>query len=164
VGKYAATLDVHRVVAAQEVSERKTVLTLNIGQGTHDQHVSEGLYNAEQRPGLISNRWTGGRVTMTLPTAGQATEVMLRMANGRPWNAPVPEVSVYLTGHLLGTVRVESGFDIYSLPMPQETWQDLDTAELRLEMEPWNPKKAGYNQDGRDLGVLLDWVKIVIEE
>jgi hypothetical protein len=31
-------------------------------------------------------------------------------------------------------------------------------------MKPWNPRKAGHSQDERDLGVLLDWVKIVAEE
>jgi len=164
VGEYTATLDVHRVVAIQDMPGRREVLTLNIGQGTHDQYVSEGLYDAERLPGLTPNRWTNGRVVMVVPVTGRPTEVVFRMGNGRPEGAPVPEVSVYLDNYLLGTVQVAGAFGTYSLPVPEDAWQDGKTVELRLEMETWNPLKAGYNQDSRDLGVLLDWVKLVVVE
>jgi len=164
VGTYAATLDVHRVVAAQNTPERKTVLTLNIGQGTHDHYVSEGLYNAERLPGLTPSRWTSGRVSLAVPAIGQPREIIFRMGNGRPRNAPVPKVSVYLADHLLGTVRVKGAFDTYSFTVPQGNWHNKEAIELRLEMETWNPLQAGYNQDQRDLGVLLDWVKLIVVE
>ena len=164
VGEYAAVLDVHRVIAAQDAPERRKVLTLHIGQGTDDQYVSEGLYEAERLPGLTPNRWTGGRVVINIPITGQPAEVSLRMANGRPPGVPAPGVSVYLNDHLVGTVRVEEGsFGMYSLPVPEGARPGDDTMELRLEIETWNPLQAGYNQDPRDLGVLLDWVKIVAE-
>ncbi|MBC7252146.1 MAG: hypothetical protein H5T62_17945, partial [Anaerolineae bacterium] len=162
VGEYAATLDVHRVVAVQDAPEWREVLTLHIGQGTDDQHVSEGLYNAERIPGLTPNRWTGGRVIMHVPITSRPAEVILRVGNGRPAGAPVPEVSVYLDDHFLGTVRVEGSFGMYALPVPEEAWSGDNPTELRLEMKTWNPLQAGYNQDPRDLGVLLDWVKLVI--
>jgi hypothetical protein len=165
VGEYAATLDVHRVVAAPSVLERKTVLTLNPGLGKHDQYVSEGLYDLKRLPGLTGTRWTSGRVSLAVPVTGRPTEVMLRIADGRPWSAPVPKVSIYLADYWLGTVRVKGAFDTYSVSVPKETWQNnVETVELRLEMETWNPLQAGYNQDPRDLGVLLDWVKIVLVE
>lgn len=162
VGEYAAVLDVHRVVAAQDAPGRKEVLTLHVGQGTDDQYVSEGLYEAERLPGLTPNRWTGGRVIMHVPITSRPAEVLLRMGNGRPLGAPVPEVSIYLDDHLLGTIRVAGSFGMYSLPVPEEAWSGDNLTELRLEMETWNPLQAGYNQDPRDLGVLLDWVKLVI--
>jgi hypothetical protein len=162
VGEYAAVLDVHRVIAAQEAPERREVLTLHVGQGTDDQYVSEGLYDAERIPGLTPNRWTGGRVIMHVPIMGRPAEVLLRMGNGRPPGVPAPEVSVYLDNHLVGTVRVEGSFGVYSLSVPEDAWSGDGTTELRLEMETWNPLQAGYNQDSRDLGVLLDWVKLVI--
>jgi len=162
VGEYATALDVHRVTAGRDTPERRRVLTLHVGQGTDDQYVSEGLYDAEQIPGLTPNRWTGGRVIMHVPITGRPAEVIFRMGNGRPPGAPVPEVAVYLDNHSLGTVRVEGSFGMYSLPVPEDAWSGDNSTELRLEMETWNPLQAGYNQDSRDLGVLLDWVKLVI--
>lgn len=156
VGEYAITLDVHRVVASPDVLDKKTVLTLNLSL---DQH---GLYDLYKLPGLTGSRWTDGRVSLTVPVTGRPLEVILRMANGRPASAPVPKVSVYLDDTLLGTVKVEGAFQAYSLPV--EVVETGDTINLRLEMETWNPQKAGYNPDTRDLGVLLDWVKIVVEE
>ena len=35
-----------------------------------------------------------------------------------------------------------------------------DTVTLTLRTEGWNPKSAGVSQDGRDLGVMLDWVEM----
>ncbi|UCC62310.1 MAG: hypothetical protein JSV36_16250, partial [Anaerolineae bacterium] len=164
VGRYAITLDVHRVITEPSLSERRTLLTLNTGTGVHDQHVSEGLFNPERRPGLTPNRWTSGQVSFSVPVTGQPIEIMLRMANGRPWDALVPKVSVYLASHLVRTITVKGDFEIYSLPVPQEVGRNQNTIELRLTMKPWNPRKAGHSQDERDLGVLLDWVKIVVEE
>ena len=164
VGRYAITLDVHRVVTEPSLSERRIVLTPTAGTGVHDQHVIEGLYNPERRPGLTPNRWTSGQVSFSVAATGQPIEIILRMANGRPWDAPAPKASVYLANHLVRTITVKGGFEIYSFSVPQEAARNQKTIELRLTIKPWNPRKAGYSQDERDLGVLLDWVKIVVEE
>jgi hypothetical protein len=72
-------------------------------------------------------------------------------------------LSVYANGHLLGTIAPGRDLNVYELTSPIPEWfADREDLVLILETGTWKPKALGINQDERDLGVLLDWVKIEI--
>ena len=69
-----------------------------------------------------------------------------------------------LNDMLLDTVSVNDANGIYNLIIPPQMDLWGETAELRLEMDPWIPSETGYNADQRELGVFLDWIKLISTE
>lgn len=161
-GLFLETFDVHHIIA-DDSKEHRSVTTIAIGKG-EDGLGSTGLYPHELLTGLTPRRWTNGIVEIELPISEQITEISLMMGNGRPPNVPAADVSVYLNDTLLDTVTVNDGNNIYNLVIPQEIDFVEETSRIRLEMEPWIPAQTGHSPDQRELGVYLDWIKLITTE
>jgi hypothetical protein len=162
VGSYRAALDVYSLAAETDVQTLKRALTLDLIFGKQDEHVQSGLYELEVLSGLTPLRWTSGQVNLEMLIDDQPTVLLLQMANGRPADVPAAEVNVYLGGWYLGTTRVDGQATIYEFPISKDMVLPEESAELRLEMIPWIPAETGFSSDQRELGVYLNWVKLVV--
>ena len=92
-------------------------------------------------------------------------EVTLWLSDGgRPGNAPPAEVAVQLGDHVLGSVRVNTGFQPYSLSIPPEVASALaasgEPVRLKLSTTTWSPEKQIGTPDDRQLGVMVDRVTV----
>jgi hypothetical protein len=164
-GLFLHTVDVHRL-RTWDTGEQQAVTTIPIAQEPVKADVvpTWGLYDVRQYPGLAPRRWTSGQVTIEIPVSAGLTQISLMMGNGRPASIPAAAVSVYLNETYLDTVRVKGISKVYNIAIPPEIDLGAGTAELRLEMEPWIPAETGYNTDQRQLGVYLDWIKLITVE
>jgi 4-amino-4-deoxy-L-arabinose transferase-like glycosyltransferase len=139
-------------------------LTVDIG-GLDDLYVGGGFYSKEWLSDDLSVRWTGRRAELHLPAPGDAqeTKVSLRLAWSRGATLELDPLSLYANGQLIGTITPSRDLAIHELTA-HVLVQSADTDELvlALEADTWNPEALGISPDGRDLGVLLDWVKIDI--
>jgi hypothetical protein len=86
------------------------------------------------------------------------------MANGRPPDIPPAEVTIFAGDMLLDRVIVQEESQVYSISIPEAVPFVGETAEFRLQMTPWIPAQTGYNADQRELGVYLDWAKLIVTE
>ena len=92
-------------------------------------------------------------------------EVTLWLSDGgRPGTAPPAEVAVQLGDHVLGSVRVTTGFKPYSLSIPPAVASALaasgEPVRLKLSTTTWNPETQIGTPDDRQLGVMVDRVTV----
>ena len=92
-------------------------------------------------------------------------EVTLWLSDGgRPGTAPPAEVAVQLGDHVLGSVRVNTGFKPYSLSIPPAVASALaasgEPVRLKLSTTTWSPETQIGTPDDRQLGVMVDRVTV----
>jgi hypothetical protein len=163
IQQMAGTFDVYQV-STTPFSTFSTVTTIFAAGTQGGPPEVTGLFEATHLPGLSPRQWTSGQVTVQLPANEHLSEIILRMGNGRPPGIPLPNVTAYLDDIALETVEVKGSDDVYNLVIPSGWQPSGDTAVLRLEMAPWVPAETGYNTDQRELGVYLDWIKLITTE
>ena len=137
-------------------------LTVDIG-GLDDLDLSGEFYGKEWLSDKLSVRWMGQRAELRLPPPpnGQEIKISLRLGRSGGADLELDPLSLYANDQLLGTITPARGLKTYELTgtLPSAAQDEL---VLTLETGTWNPKALGLSQDDRDLGVMLDWVKIQV--
>jgi hypothetical protein len=75
-------------------------------------------------------------------------------------------MEVKLDGQSIGSIPLEPGERVYSLPIPSDEYggeQSFRMAELELTVPLWSPSHYLGTADKRELGVMLDWIKLGCE-
>lgn len=111
-------------------------------------------------------RWTSPQSQIAvIGLTGDEREIALTMhAGGRPAGAPPATVEVAFDEVTLGTITVGSGFQTYTVPLPEDlaaaaAARDVPTL-LRLRSSTWRPAALVGGSDTRELGVMLDRIEI----
>jgi hypothetical protein len=113
-----------------------------------------------------SFRWSRARslVSVTNVRADSRTIILLLSDGGRPPAVDRADVTVALDGVVLGTVRVDTGFKPYFLPITPalaERLSGLDrTIELTITTSAWKPETVLGTPDDRELGVMVDRISV----
>ncbi len=152
-------IEFYRVVPA--AGEATASLPYRIDVGTTDfGSVLDGFYGKEMA-GDVTFRWTESEASLSLPAEvlQQADTLILSLAAYRPEEDPVA-LSVVFDGTLQTTLAVEDDFDVYTVPLAAQVPAG-DAVTLTLQTDSWSPLAAGVGEDGRDLGVMVDWVELV---
>ncbi len=131
-----------------------------IDVGTLDaSQIRLGFHPKERIPGDASARWTRGEAQIDLPVTGPGpVEVEIRARVYANEKVPPPEVEVQLDDRPVGRFRVETDWRVFSFTA--EAGPMLGRSRLRLVMPTFNPARLGQSGDGRDLGILVDWVRV----
>ncbi|MCX6537550.1 MAG: hypothetical protein NT151_01250 [Acidobacteria bacterium] len=123
-------------------------------------------FYAKEHEGDVNFRWVRNMSFVSLMgIAPDSRAVTLRMSSGgRPPRAGAARVQVYLNDHLLGDVEVADGFHDYTVPITpaiaDEAARKPGASVLRLMSTTWSPKQILGGPDDRQLGVMLDRVRV----
>jgi len=123
-------------------------------------------FYAKEREGDVTFRWVRNMSFVTLMGIDpDSRRITLSMSNGgRPARAGVARLQAYLNDHLLGEVDVADGFHPYSVPIDPavaaEAAQRPGASVLRLMCTTWSPRQLTGVPDDRQLGVMLDRVRV----
>lgn len=138
----------------------KTAGETMVDIGTFDApYIQSGFYGKEPLPGTGTMRWTDGLAAVEIPTAvTPSVQITIRAKIYRPEIVTPAEVAVLLDGRPIGKFT------------PTEEWQTFTFSGqpypvngeslLQFRTETFNPAELGINNDGRDLGFLVDWIEI----
>ena len=159
-GRFLAVFDVYQFLVDDKMVAQ-TAVSLDVASGVDDAYLA-GLYPPVRLGGLTPNRWTSGQVDLHFPTNERPLQLLLYMSNGRPPHLPPPELTIFAGDTLLDTITVTSRRQIYTLPIPEDSVFGGETADFHLQITPWIPAATGYNADQRELGVYLDWAKVIV--
>lgn len=122
---------------------------------------AQGLYQVERRPDGPSTleyfspqpEWSGERITLVLPASVSPLCLKMRAIAFRPETVSPALVQFLWNGETIVEVTLPRS------PEPQETAVPLPPtdSESRLEIRcrTWNPRLAGFGDDPRDLGLLI---------
>lgn len=159
IGELAHSFDVYRVLPKQEIEEQ--VITLDVGREESESSVS-GVYNSPQVPGLTSVQWTTGSTQFTFDVQGRPRKVWFRLG-GRPSVAGIAEVDVLADGELIGHITLQpGGMSLHTVRFPEDA-PPSERVVVELRMSTWNPHALGFNADKRNLGVMIDWAKLLVK-
>jgi hypothetical protein len=157
-GELSYAFDVYQVVPHEPIEDR--VLTIDVGTEASRALVA-GVHDELPIPGLSNAQWTTASARFTFAAQGRPRKLLIRMGN-------VPalvssEVAVWVDGALLGTIAPEPArMAVYTIRF-SENAAPLDIASVELRMQTWRPSALGINADRRDLGIYVDWVKLVVK-
>lgn len=120
-------------------------------------------FHAKEESDGRSMRWTRGTSYISIPPTANGSTITLWMSDGGRVNGTPPaEVTLYFGERPLGSATVTTGFMPYSFPLPPElrTEAAANGARLRLAATVWNPHAALGTGDDRELGVMVDRIRI----
>jgi hypothetical protein len=149
---------ISRVVPPEELRV-PALREVDVG-GTDDFQVS-GFFDKEGG-GEHSFRWTGACASVYLPGARAGDTLSLTTAVGeRPPSLPAT-VKASLSGVSLGSFTVEADWKDFHLPLPDPL--PPGPPVLRLDVPAFRPTNVfADSSDPRDLGVMLDRIRIAAE-
>jgi hypothetical protein len=138
------------------------VLDLDIG-GFDDAWVLR-MFARQDQDG-VSYRWIRDRSFVTLiGVPPSARTIVIRAGDGgRPAAAGPAEMRVFLNDRPIGAVTIRGGFADYRLEVPPDVAAAAagrPTVEVRLMCTTWTPKTVLGGSDDRELGVMLDRIRI----
>jgi hypothetical protein len=123
-------------------------------------------FYAKERTEGRSFRWSRARSTISITDVHPNNrELVLWMSDGgRPPAVERADVTVALDNEILGTVRVDTGFKPYSVPIPRALAERLSnkggSIELAITTTVWRPDIVLGASDDRELGVMVDRVTV----
>lgn len=134
-------------------------LTIDIGS-IDAAYIVDGFYGKEPLPGEITMRWTTDEAIVEIPDIDQDTIVIdvrakvFRLGS----ELEISPVTVWLDGETIGQFTPSTEWITYSFEaiLPNEQNSSL----LQFNTTTFNPSDLQINNDGRDLGFLLDWITI----
>lgn len=123
------------------------------------------VFAREEQDG-VTFRWIRNLSYVSLagvPAAARAL-VLSASSGGRPGAAGEARVQVFLNDHSLGSVIVTGGFSEYRLAIPPSVAEEAaggsGLSTVRLLCTTWSPGKILGGADDRELGVMLDRVRV----
>ncbi len=123
-------------------------------------------FHAKEQTEGRSFRWSRGRSLLAVTgVRPDSREIVLWMSDGgRPPAVDRADVTVALDNEVLGTVRVDTGFKPYALPIAPALAERLSrlgrTIDLTITTSAWQPETVLGTSDDRELGVMVDRVTI----
>lgn len=149
------TIEVYRVL------DEPVNSPLDIDLGTLDvAYVADGFYGKEELPDGVTGRWTSGEGMLDVPVAtGMPISVEIRALTSRPGTMSPCEVAVQLDGDEIGRFVLGPEWQTFSfsgVAHPAST-----VSRLMLSSPTFNMVELGLSPDDRDLGIFVDWVKII---
>lgn len=144
---------------------RPRELPVQLEIGDRDLALAGGGFYAAEVMGTARARWTGAVARIVLPQLATASRaaLLLQLAAPRPPGVAAPTIALELDGEPIGrTAAVPPGFTTMEVSLDPATLARLATspAVLTLRTPTFVPKEHGMNEDGRQLGAAVDWIRI----
>jgi hypothetical protein len=147
----------------QAVDQAPPVFDLDIG-GFDDPWVLR-MFARQEQDG-VTYRWVRDRSFIgLLGMPASARAIVIRAGDGgRPGAAGPADVEVFLNDRAVGKITVRGGFSEYRIDLPADIAADAAAraapAVVRLQCTTWVPKDLLGGSDDRQLGIMLDRIRV----
>ena len=125
-------------------------------------YASNGFYQPEIGSGGNIFRWSRGDASVEMPEIDATYPAILiaRLARPHPGAAIESPVEVVFNGHDLGSLQLSPKFDDYKIPIAQSQLAEGERNLVEIRSQSFNPSTLQYGADTRDLGFMLDCIKL----
>ena len=125
-------------------------------------YASNGFYQPEIESGGNIFRWSRGDASVEMPEIDTTYPAILIARLARPHTGAAIEspVRVVFNGHDLGSLQLSPEFDDYRLPIAQSQLAKGERNLVEIRSQTFNPSTLQYGTDTRDLGFMLECIKL----
>ncbi len=139
---------------------------IDIGTEEDDPHLLEGFYHRERHHRQIPVRWTSERASLFFHVDQVDIDMIVTLGYvdiPRPADAPPPNLQLHFNGTELDPATYDydttkRGVRLKAV-VPHEQVRHGEN-RLDIVVEPWSPLAYGVSRDSRQLGIMLDTVKL----
>jgi hypothetical protein len=126
-------------------------------------YILDGFYAKEPLPGPITMRWTGNKAQLAIPTENFDKAIIeVRARIFRPEGVSETAVTVWLNGQEVGQFIPTLEWQTYTFTTTIAV--ESSKSQLLFQAQTFNPAELQINGDMRDLGFLIDWVRVAPEK
>lgn len=153
-------IEIYNVEPKQRRAGADELAPLTVDIGSLDAaYLGDGFYGKEPLAGDITARWTDEEATLYLPIgATEQWQIEVQARIFRPDAAPETAVSVWLNETEVGQFTPTAQWETFIF-YTQEI-EATAVSELTFQTDTFNPAQLQINNDPRDLGFLIDWVRL----
>ncbi len=146
-------------VGSKSIVSASQPLTIDVGT-LDTAYLRSGFYSKEPPGNMPTMRWTAGDALIDVPLSKPISVTLkIRAMIYRPETVSPADVNILLDGQLLGQFQPDQTLRTFTF---QAQANPVDGRSLlRFETITFNPANLKVNQDARDLGFLIDWIKII---
>ena len=125
-------------------------------------YASTGFYQAEPTVGRNVFRWSRGNASVELPEIDAAQPAVLIARMARPDIGPAAKtpVRILLNGHDIGSIQLSWRFKDYKILLAESQLARGENNRVEFLSDTFNPSASQAGKDNRDLGFMLDCVKL----
>ena len=125
--------------------------------------IRSGFYDKEPLPGPITMRWTAAEAVLDVPLPDTTpVTIEVRAMIFQPDSELAGTVNVWLDGQNIGHFEPDETWQTFSFQAQPNPAQGI--TRLEFKTSTFNPAALQINNDTRDLGFLLDWIRITTGE
>lgn len=138
----------------------KTEIEIDIG-ALDAAYIEEGFYYKEPLFAGPTMRWTAGDASLALPLSGsnEPITITVRAMIYRPEGVPETAVIVSLDDMEIGRFIPDDTWQTYTFQVPFSGAMQTPS-RLHFKSETFIPAELQINNDLRELGFLIDWIRI----
>jgi len=134
-----------------------------IDLGTRDEaYVTEGWYGPEALPDGTTLRWASASAELLIPLDHAASLLVQLRVRPFAYEGAAPVLAVRINGRSFGPFPLVAGWQRVDFPTEADAW----TAGVNRVAFVWPsaaiPAKVGAGQDGRELGGMVDYVRVEV--
>ena len=125
-------------------------------------YASKGFYQVELGAGGNTYRWSQGDASVEMPEIDATNPAVLiaRLARPDVGNVTESAVRVLFNGHDLGPLQLSSRFNDYKIPIARSQLAQGERNLVEIRSQSFNPSAMRKGADTRDLGFMLDCIKL----
>ena len=137
-------------------------ILINLGEKDDKIFIESGFYHREKHLHRAPVRWTGQTAILRIPLSpGDNTRpiISFHIVDTGPSRDDFGSASVTFNEEDMGTLTLKPGENNYRLKLSGPI-QKPGIATLTFSTPTWQPSRELGVKDSRELGVMLDWVKL----
>ena len=125
-------------------------------------YASTGFYQMELGTEGNPFRWSTGDASVEMPEIDATYPAVLIVRLARPDAGAVTEsqLRVLFNGHDLGPLRLSPKFSDYNFSISRSQLAQGERNLVEIQSRSFNPSAMGYGEDTRNLGFMLDCIKL----
>jgi len=137
-------------------------ILIDVGTRDDELFIESGFYHREKHLHRTPVRWTGQTAVLRIPLSpGETTETVVSfyIIDTGISRDEIGSVTIEFNGEDLGGLTLRPGENTYQLKLSGPI-MELGIATMTFNSSTWQPSRESEVKDSRELGVMLDWVKV----